>query len=538
MDNILLTYNRDINITGAIQPNDFVPEYGTNVSFEYLDFSFKTENNHVKNVEKELNNMLTTYNLIFTQQTEEEARSFVSFFEKLSTGVSGAGTSFDFHQPNADGVAINFPTGNIYRKVSGLFVEDYSTNFHNGLFDLELTAKTNLESQFLNWRTSTFLNSGFLKVWDSGVTYDKFDIIYVDKTAAFLNRQEDDRERFFYVSDEHSSADLEDLLLNFTGSQSIRKDFFFEPDDNATVNFGDSVNVLKFDSSIMEGQNLSTNKNVIKSLNLSFSNRSNKETFALLHFLEHYAPPRFFALELPKLFTRKKFFKVKNFSHTFVYKDCNDVSVELEEVVEPQRSPQTVTPFHLSVEYNESRKALDAFPLLTEQGQKISLEYVASFDDLQKAANTYLSGDQRRDFEDVGQTALNFRLTWENLGSASDEGFDLDIYVRKPNSSLFNYSVIGFGTNNPGLIRDERGEDFNTIGDVGGPENLFWKDAIEVQAGTYQVWCQLFNKNTSFTGCKYTLEVFESDVLQTGWTGSFLKTDDFDSKSPEYDWTV
>jgi len=661
-----LTYNRDLNISGDISPYQAIPEYGTSVSFEFLDFSFFTQDNHIRYSEKELNNFLIDFNLKFTEQTEDQAKSIVSFLENVSTGVSGAETNFNFGQANASGVSIAFPTGAIYKNISGLLIDSYNVNFHNGLFDIDLNLKTNLDSPFLKWKTSSFLNAENVKTYDfrNRTEYEKFDVIYVGHTGLvvdgivsgmpnglyktksvdpsgfkiyehvnFSNMHaynhpvsgkwvlgsgqtlvEDGAPAnsrivvpgttFFVESDEFKKTDIADvvnwdsvsgidqpvirersnlfigknidkpqryfyflnsgavpsaagnghpprfkeLINQITGESPdnfLSEDFIFEPDDDVSINFGNSTNVLKFDSSIQEAQNLSRNKNAIEELSLTFSNRSDVETFCLLHFLEKKSPPNFFKIKLPKLFNKDKFFKVLSFDHTFVYKDCNTVTLGVKEVVEPQKNnfngsemftlcTETGNVCNIGSETNfEDADYGHLFPsIATEDFKKISLEYVDAVNNKERPENIY-SKTQEENID----AALNFKLTWVNSSNA-DEGYDLDIWVKDPNQVQYNWQNISFATNNPGLIRDNRGEDRQGLEDVGGPENLFWKDNESTPRGTYLYYVKMFNKNTVSNKAEYKVDVeLSGTVVQTS-TGEFFLTDTFDTTGQNFTYTL
>ena len=657
--NNYLTYNRDLNISGSILAYEAMPEYGTSVDFEFLDFSFYTQDNHGRYSEKELNNFLVDFNLKFTQQTENQAKSIVSFLEKISTGVSGAQTMFNFGETNADGVSIQFPTGAIYKSMKGLFVDGYDVNFHNGLFDIDLKVKTNLHSPFLNWKTSSFLNAKNVKTYDvrNRTEYEKFDVIHVGHTGLFVDgistgmsngfykiRSEDSLGNkiyehvdfdsmhayttsgkwvlgsgqtltedavsntsvvtpgtvFFIESDLSKKKHIEDvsswkatqstdklkisersniffgrtlnktkrhfylsetgalpsaaapvsyprfaeLIDEITGNSTdsfVNSDFIFEPDDDISIGFDSPTNILKFNSSIQESQNLSKNKNVIENLSLTFSNRSDKETFCLLHFLEKHRSPRFFKFKLPKLFNKDKFFKVSSFSHNFIYKDCNTVDVDLQEVVEPQKKP-LIEPdsYTLSIEQGKNSEGKDYgfIPsITTEDFKRISLEYASLGGTKKRPTNTY---SESKDLNFA--KALEFKLTWQNgflAGTTRDEGYDLDILVIAPNGAAYSWRNTSFGTTNPGISSDARGEDFARIGDVGGPESLFWKDDSKTPRGTYRYRVEMFNKNTESQLCIWTVDVLVNGVVQTAafQDGQFAQSDNFDSASEYFNYT-
>ena len=535
-----VTYNRDINTTGSITARAVVPEYGSSVSFEFVDYSFYTQDYHENRVQKQLNNFLIEFNLNFSQKTEDEAKSLISFLERVSTGVSGAKTNFNFNENNSDNVSISFPTGNIYKNISGLLIDNYDVKFHNGLFDINLLAKTNLENTFTKWKSSTFLNSGNTKDFISGTTYEKFDIIYVDESINFFNKKFDERQRYFYLQNAGKLDTIQDVVSEITGSSVtdeydysgiLTRNFFFEPDDQVSVGFKNSSNVLKFDTSIQESQNLSKNKNIIQELSLSFSNRSDKETFSLLHFLEKHESPKYFKLNLPKLFKRDKFFKVLNFNHTFIYKDCNNINLQLREVVEPQKEPNEIVPFHLAIEYNGDRN-FESFPILTEDYRRINLDKKALIDSKKIPKNVFDETEPIVTYNLLLPTDINFRLNWTNL-SGTDEGFDLDINVIDPSQELYNFSGIIANQRNPGLINDVRGEDLEIIGETDFTENLFWLD--EAPNGNYQYFASMFNKNTDHSGCNYVITVLTGNnvAVQSG-SGSFTTGDAFDATGTKF----
>lgn len=176
MSEVLATYDRDNNVSGAIEANSFVPEYGSTVSFENKNVHFYTADNHYKKFSKGLNGTEIKFNLKFSNKTEEEAKSFLSFLE----GVSRSDYGFlDFNQLDGNNVQMSFPTGDIYKNILELYIENYDFRFHDGLFDIDLIVSKNGYSSFLDWEGSSYLNTGnFQTGWLPSNSYEKFDIVY------------------------------------------------------------------------------------------------------------------------------------------------------------------------------------------------------------------------------------------------------------------------------------------------------------------------------------------------------------------------
>ena len=117
----LATYNRDDNVTGVIQPYSFVPEYGSTVSYENRADVIAFGDNHYKRLTRNLNRTKQNFNFKFSNRTEEEARSVLSFLEKSALN---SGNKISFNTLNDDGVELSFPTGDVYKNISGLLIED------------------------------------------------------------------------------------------------------------------------------------------------------------------------------------------------------------------------------------------------------------------------------------------------------------------------------------------------------------------------------------------------------------------------------
>ena len=134
MSEVLATYDRDNNITGTIEANTFVPEYGSTVSFKNENVHITTSDNFYKKFSEGLNGTEINLNLKYSNKTEEQARSFLSFLEGVSTTLG----VFDFNTPNSDSVELSFPTGEIYKNMNRFNIQNYDFKFHDGLFDIDL----------------------------------------------------------------------------------------------------------------------------------------------------------------------------------------------------------------------------------------------------------------------------------------------------------------------------------------------------------------------------------------------------------------
>jgi phage-related protein len=332
MSEVLATYDRDNNVTGAIEANSFVPEYGSTVSFENKNVHFYTADNHYKKFSKGLNGTEIKFDLKFSNKTEEEAKSFLSFLEGVSRNSLGF---FDFNQLNINNVELAFPTGDVYQRINELYVENYDFRFHDGLFDIDLVVSKNGYSSFLNWATSSYLNTGnFQTGWLPSSSYEKFDVIYFPEYNTVGHSNFDTAtnriEKFYYCNEDHTSS----ASNSPTGmSSKWTRSFFYDLDDNVSISTDKKSEIIKLKDSFSSFAKTDANAGLIRGLTLTLKNRSNKETRSIIHFLEKHEDYKPFELNLPQLYNQRKFFVCNSMQHKFVYKDCNDITLNLDEVV-------------------------------------------------------------------------------------------------------------------------------------------------------------------------------------------------------------
>lgn len=338
MSEVLATYDRDNNITGIIEANTFVPEYGSTVSFKNENVHIATADNFYKKFSKGFNGTEIKLNLKYSNKTEEEARSFLSFLENKSRSQLGM---VDFNTPNSDSVELSFPIGNIYKNMIDFNVENYDFKFHDGLFDVDLQLIKNGYSSFLDWSGSAYLDvNNFHSSWLIGQSYKKFDVVYFPEydTAGFTNfdKVANRIEKFYYCDQDHTSS----VGNSPTGASSNwTRSFFYDLDDDVTISTDKKSEIVKLKNSFNSFDKTNGNAGLIKGLTLNLKNRTDKEARSIIHFIEKHEDYRPFELPIPQLYTRRKFFVCDSMDHKFVYKDCNDISITLNEIVKFKLDP-------------------------------------------------------------------------------------------------------------------------------------------------------------------------------------------------------
>lgn len=605
----LALYNRDINFSGEIiEDTVLTPEYGTSLSFKFYDDYFYTQDYFRKKTSRGFNDLDINFNLVFTNRREKEAKAFVAVMEHLSTGFfvkeSGDNTLLDlnhyYYPSGANSVMINFPTGavnsndasrdgdySIYKRFSGLSVIDYSINEHEGLFDFDLTLRTNREAPIRYWSGSSFLtskselsgghNGQIAPHWGALTTAQrqglkKFDIVHWTGKVFDEDANDSDQTQNFYFArrdfgivtpgETESSLAPNDHIntIATTGNQQLWSQEFsdiFTPDDGVTFNQSQKLNNLKFQNSVLESQNLSKNKNLIEDLTLNFSNRTNKETRALLFFLEKKGTRVPFKVNLPQLYIKDKFFIVNNFNHTFVYNDVNDITVVLNEVVHYRKFIDSPMGFRLATEDGKplvTQKYTGSVPIPADQA---ALAYIPGVFDWSETGldqvfdSKFLTLEAKKEARDIsgkryrdeisGGTsgALTFELRWTNVlntwanyteaGTQGDGGPDIDLNVIDPEGKLINRFTTSVYERQPGFNNDDvglwgSGVDTGTV--KRGPEVIYYRN--EPAEGTYTVFPTLYNnigQNQDLLDqlSAITEQGFYNDIANTLWAAQYRK---------------
>lgn len=333
MSSIFAVYDRDKNVSGDVQSASFVPEYDSSVTFNYRNSYFYAADNHYLKQSKNLNNTEISLNLKFTNKTEEEAKSFLHLLEHTHANTSGI---LDFNTASPSGVELAFPTGNIYKNMSGFLIKNYDFKYKKNIFDIDLNILKNGFSYFFDWKGSSYLNTGnFNTGWDTGISYEKFDIVYYPEyntgDSSNFYPKVNRIEKFYYCNSGHTSNE-ENSPTGVSGNVWSRS-FFYDIDDGINIPTDRSTSIFDDGYSFKTFNKKNSNEALIKDLTISLKNRSDKEARSVIHFIEKHEDGRPFQLDIPQVYVKKKFFVAKQMKHTFVYKDCNNIEIVLDEIL-------------------------------------------------------------------------------------------------------------------------------------------------------------------------------------------------------------
>ena len=147
-------------------------------------------------------------------------------------------------------------------------------------------------------------------------------------------------DNYFYLT-KSRNANINPLLLSglntYTGvAEDLTRVFFWDPDQQVSVPTEHQPRINTFRGSFHQQLNISRNQNRIDQLVLKFTNRSEKETYSILHFLEsHLGYRKFVYYYGGGLINENKVFYCPSWKHTFDYKDSNTIEATFVEIVNP-----------------------------------------------------------------------------------------------------------------------------------------------------------------------------------------------------------
>jgi hypothetical protein len=300
-----LFYNRDRNITGAVPlaSFNFEPNYGSSIAFSCKNNKIAYNNNTYSLLPSTLNNIVGNCNFTFTVGTGD-AQKMMNFFESQS------GTGYFAISDNSQ----------IYRTLNG-FANTFNISMQgNNLYNVDLAFSVERNSSFLDWSGMSFVNYDF-KNWETGVAYEKYQPVYFETQKDSLIKN------FFYAKESHTSS----LEKNPTNEQFWTQDFFYENDFGLSVNTEPTIDYLNFKNSFTQRIKSQDNIHSFKKIDLSYKNISDFKLKSMLHFLESRLGYMKFRFDSPQIYNRPKIFYAETWSHSWNYKDSNNLTVTLME---------------------------------------------------------------------------------------------------------------------------------------------------------------------------------------------------------------
>lgn len=307
-------YDRDYNVTGTVQSTfDFKPSYGTTVSFSCELSNYGTLDNYFYLMPKGLNHLQIDVQMPFENRKEEEARKILSFFE----GLRGTGY-FTFTDP-----------AEIYKPIH-LFCQNIQTDFVvNDIYSSQVNLNSDQVSSLLNWNGAFITGSNIKGNWNTSTSYSKYDVVRHTGNASFPQNTSNLYDSFYYCTGSHTSQ------ASINGSEISNgkwtQEFFHQPTYSLQVAKESMSLKSEFPNSFVRRSDFGLHANSLKQFKLDFKGITDAETRSILHFLVSRQGYRKFQYKIPKIYNQNKYFFAPSWQHVFVYKNVNDVSINLVE---------------------------------------------------------------------------------------------------------------------------------------------------------------------------------------------------------------
>lgn len=331
-ENLNYAYDRNFSSKNFNLSGSLYASYGSNASWENKISETKTRDNYSIKRPMGLHAMELTLNLNFENISKFEAGILQKSIEQIKQQTSDTFTITYGNttpiNPNIGNVYLNLDHGEnssdrILDDIDGSYLSSVSFNaIENNSYNASASFIQDCYPAFFNI-SGIYIPSTNISNWSSSVTYSKFDIVYKDY---FKN----ERDNFFYCLSDHTSSAGDDPLYE---SQYWTQDFFWEPDFSVNNSF-ETEGVQKSPMGFTERIKMNKNESLLN-LSLRFSNRSNKETRSIIHFLENRMGYKRFKYSFNGLGRTYKVFSSPKWSVEFIYKNCNNINVDLIEEAMP-----------------------------------------------------------------------------------------------------------------------------------------------------------------------------------------------------------
>ncbi len=317
----------------------FTPTYGAQMSFEAENSSWKGSNFYQFISPMGLNNLRLKSKLSFINDLGR-TKKLLNYIESITAGdltgeqaFTGDTSYLNFGSPK-NGIEISLG-GEFYRNFSGSQIVDYTVvDLSSDVYKVDVSLFNNTVSPVLN-NGMGFISDKTMALSDG--RFKKFDIAG-QIGIQFANSNTFDN-YFYLTTDRVNAINVSNVTgaSTYTGvADSSTRTFFWEPDASVPLTINHSNRTEFFKNSFVKTLNISQNQNNLNQINLTFTNRSEKETYSLLHFLEtHLGYKHFVYYHDNDVINKNRVFYCPKWTHDFVYKDSNNINATFVEIVAP-----------------------------------------------------------------------------------------------------------------------------------------------------------------------------------------------------------
>lgn len=304
-----------INLTGSQYLTKdidslFNKTYGCSANFSTKAIRADFGDGYFSNVIPNTNNLITNFSIKYDGLTDKQAFSLIGFFqnsfeyEPLTPTDSYENVSMDLFYPYKDNAKIYF---------ENLDYTSVDSNINNVIINCTTAYDSNL-----NYKGYLITDESAIKPFMLNETYSKHDVVYYNDTSASGGY-------YWYTGD---ASTFLNSSQGPTGANSLfTRKFYFKPDLDFKIPLNPRFMKNEYEMTSVAYEQDGINKNVLD-LSLPFTNRSDKEAFAILKFLDDKCGFKLFEFVLPEPYNKQLTFYCPEWSHTYNFKDNHDINVK------------------------------------------------------------------------------------------------------------------------------------------------------------------------------------------------------------------
>ena len=305
-----------INLTGSLHltkniDNLFNKTYGCSANFSTKAIKANYGDGYFLNVIPNANNLATNFSINYEGLTDKQAYALAGYFqssfenEPLTMVDSYENVSMDLFYPYRNDAKIYF---------ENLDYKSVDSNINNIVINCTTAYDSNL-----NYRGYSITDTLAIRPFILNNIYNKHDVIYYNNPSVINGGY------YWYTGDASTSLNLSQSP---TGINSLfTKTFYFKPDLDFAIPLKPRFLKNEYEMTSVAFEQDGINKNILD-LSLSFTNRSDKEAFAVLKFLDDRCGFKLFEFTLPEPYNKQLTFYCPEWSHTYKFKDNHDINVK------------------------------------------------------------------------------------------------------------------------------------------------------------------------------------------------------------------
>jgi phage-related protein len=305
-----------INITGSqfLTKNIdslFKKTYGCSASFSTKTLRMQYGDGYYTNVTPNVNNLTSNFTLTYDGLSDIQSKALIGFFQN----------TFEYAPLNIE---------ESYQSVNMDLFYPYKNNAKIYFENLSYASKeSNLNSVNINCVSaynSCLDYRGFLVTGVEVTREYKQEKTYVKDDVVFLKNADNNVEGYYWYTGT-SNAILNDSTSP-TGSNSLfTNKFYFKPDIDYSIPVSPRFLKNEYEMTAPAFENDGINKTVL-TFDFAFNNRSDKETIALLKFLDNKAGFKIFEIDLPAPYNKTVNVYCPEWSHTYKFYNNHDISAK------------------------------------------------------------------------------------------------------------------------------------------------------------------------------------------------------------------